>query len=140
MRRIDPNVTVHPSICPLDCADTCSLAIDVKSGVIDAVRGSSANPFTGGKICSKVAKGLPLQVHGPDRLRTPMRRCGVKGDGAYKAIFGSAITMTDSMAYADIILPAATHLEYADLYKSYGHHYLQRSEQVIPPVGEVRRR
>jgi anaerobic selenocysteine-containing dehydrogenase len=86
MRRIDPNVTVHPSICPLDCADTCSLAIDVKNGVIDAVRGSSANPFTGSKICSKVAKGLPLQVHGPGRLRTPMRRCGVKGDGVYEAI------------------------------------------------------
>ncbi|MEH6584225.1 MAG: molybdopterin dinucleotide binding domain-containing protein, partial [Halioglobus sp.] len=43
----------------------------------------------------------------------------------------------DSMACADIILPAATHLEYGDLYGAYGHHYLQRSEAVIEPLGEA---
>jgi len=36
-----------------------------------------------------------------------------------------------------VILPAASHLEYGDLYKSYGHHYLQRTEAVIDPVGEA---
>jgi anaerobic selenocysteine-containing dehydrogenase len=41
------------------------------------------------------------------------------------------------MACADVILPAATHLEYGDLYKAYGHHYLQRSAPVIEPVGEA---
>jgi anaerobic selenocysteine-containing dehydrogenase len=86
MRRIDPDVTVHPSVCPLDCADTCSLSIEVKNGLIHAVRGSSANPFTDGKICSKVARGLPLQVHGPDRLTTPLQRSGPKGEGMYEAI------------------------------------------------------
>jgi anaerobic selenocysteine-containing dehydrogenase len=45
--------------------------------------------------------------------------------------------MTDSMACADVILPAATHLEYDDLYAAYGHGYLQRSAAVIPPVGEA---
>lgn len=86
MRIIERDVTVHPSVCPLDCADTCSLAVEVKNGLIHAVRGSSANPFTGGKICSKVAKGLPLQVHGPDRLTTPLQRSGPRGERAYKAI------------------------------------------------------
>ena len=86
MRTIERDVTVHSSVCPLDCADTCSLAIEVKNGLIHAVRGSSANPFTGGKICSKVAKGLPLQVHGPDRLTRPLQRSGPKGERAYKAI------------------------------------------------------
>jgi anaerobic selenocysteine-containing dehydrogenase len=33
-------------------------------------------------------------------------------------------------------LPAATHFEYADLYPAYGHHWLQRAEPVISPVGE----
>jgi anaerobic selenocysteine-containing dehydrogenase len=33
-------------------------------------------------------------------------------------------------------LPAATHFEYAELYASYGHHWLQRAEPVIPPLGE----
>jgi anaerobic selenocysteine-containing dehydrogenase len=44
--------------------------------------------------------------------------------------------MTDSMAYADVILPACTHFEHADIYAAYGQQYLQRAEAVIPPVGE----
>jgi anaerobic selenocysteine-containing dehydrogenase len=35
------------------------------------------------------------------------------------------------------VLPACSHFEYADLYPSYGHHFLQRAEAVIPPVGEA---
>src|SRR5437773_6693340 len=46
------------------------------------------------------------------------------------------IAMTESLAHCDIVLPAATHFEYADLYPSYGHHWLQRADAVIPPAGE----
>ena len=45
--------------------------------------------------------------------------------------------MTDSVRYADVVLPACTHFEYAELYPAYGHHFLQRAEPVIPPVGEA---
>ncbi len=72
----------------------------------------------------------PIVVH-PDQNR--MRR-GL----AREAIFtvGLDVAMTESMAYCDIVLPGATHFEYADLYASYGHHWLQRAEPVIPPLGE----
>ena len=49
---------------------------------------------------------------------------------------GIEVAMTDSMQYADVILPACTHFEHADLYAAYGQQYLQRAEAVIPPVGE----
>src|SRR2546423_14394412 len=49
---------------------------------------------------------------------------------------GIELTLTESMSYCDVVLPAATHFEYADLYPSYGHHWLQRAEPAIPPVGE----
>ncbi len=52
-------------------------------------------------------------------------------------IVGSDIVMTDSMAYADIILPAASHFEYADIYGAYGQNYVQRAAPVIPLVGEA---
>lgn len=78
-----PNGT-HDAVCPLDCADTCSLSIDVVDGKVEKVRGSNANPFTRGKICAKVATGLSHQVHGPDRLLTPLLRDGPKGAGAYR--------------------------------------------------------
>ena len=51
-------------------------------------------------------------------------------------VVGSDVSMTDSLAYADVILPASTSLEYGDLYKAYGHYYLQRSAPVMPPLGE----
>lgn len=45
---------------------------------------------------------------------------------------------TDTVDYADVVLPATTAMEHADLYKSYGHCYLQWAEPVIPPVGEAK--
>ncbi|WP_315980414.1 molybdopterin-dependent oxidoreductase [Aliamphritea spongicola] len=52
-------------------------------------------------------------------------------------IAGCDVEMNDSMQYADVILPAATHFEHHDAYSAYGHGYLQRAEPVIPPVGEA---
>lgn len=51
-------------------------------------------------------------------------------------IVGIEVAMTDSMAYADVILPACTHFEHADVYPANGQQYLQRAEAVIPPLGE----
>ena len=49
---------------------------------------------------------------------------------------GIDVVMTDSMRYCDIVLPAASHFEFDDLYTAYGHSYLQRAEPVIPTVAE----
>jgi anaerobic selenocysteine-containing dehydrogenase len=46
--------------------------------------------------------------------------------------------LTDTTDWADLVLPATTSLEHVDLYKSYGHLYLQLAEPVIPPEGEAR--
>ncbi|HEY6290930.1 MAG TPA: molybdopterin oxidoreductase family protein [Terriglobia bacterium] len=45
---------------------------------------------------------------------------------------------TDTVDYADIVLPATTFLESLDLCKSYGHYYLQMGKPVIEPLGEAR--
>jgi anaerobic selenocysteine-containing dehydrogenase len=45
---------------------------------------------------------------------------------------------TDTCDYADIVLPATTFFEHKDLQKSYGHYYLQISQQAIEPLGECR--
>lgn len=44
--------------------------------------------------------------------------------------------LTDTARYADIVLPATSSLEHADLYRSYGTYAAQRCSAVIPPVGE----
>jgi len=44
--------------------------------------------------------------------------------------------LTDTARYADIVLPATSSLEHADMYRSFGHYILQRTSAAIPPVGE----
>ena len=46
--------------------------------------------------------------------------------------------MTETALYADLVLPATTFLESTDLYRSYGHYYLQMARPVIEPVAEAR--
>lgn len=75
-----------PSVCPLDCGDTCSLSVSVKNQQIVAVKGSKSNPYTAGVICAKVANFYPEFVHGPNRLKTPMKRVGKKGSAQFTAI------------------------------------------------------
>lgn len=77
---------VRPSVCPLDCPDTCSLSTTVMDGRLIEVRGSSVNPYTDGVICNKVARSYPEFVHGPGRLTRPLKRTGDRGDGAFQAI------------------------------------------------------
>jgi len=76
----------HPSVCPLDCPDTCSLTVTVEQQQIVRVRGSRANPYTAGVVCTKVAESYPAFVHGPGRIRTPLRRVGAKGEGRFERI------------------------------------------------------
>lgn len=45
---------------------------------------------------------------------------------------------TDTADYADIVLPATTFLENRDVQGTYGHYYVQLSEQAIEPCGEAR--
>ena len=46
--------------------------------------------------------------------------------------------MTDTAHYADLVLPATTSMEHADLYRSFGQFYFQYADPVIPPQGEAR--
>jgi anaerobic selenocysteine-containing dehydrogenase len=73
----------------------------------------------------------PVVVH-PDQNR--LRR-GLSRDDLF--VVGSDVVMTDSMQYADVVLPAASHFEYPDLYAAYGTHWLQRAEPVIEPQDEA---
>jgi anaerobic selenocysteine-containing dehydrogenase len=92
-----------PSVCPLDCPDTCSLSVQVVDGVVTKVRGSHANPLTAGKICRKVAVGLPGLVHGETRLRRPQLRRGEKGAGVFEPVAWDVALDTIHTRYSEII-------------------------------------
>ncbi len=80
-----PGVFVK-SACPHDCPSSCSLEVErLAPDRIGVVRGARANTYTEGVICAKVAR-YAERVHHPDRLRTPMRRVGAKGEGDFQPI------------------------------------------------------
>src|SRR5213594_2389079 len=78
--------TEHPSVCPLDYPDTCSLTVTVEDENIVSIKGSRANPYTAGVLCAKVPEAYPGFVHGEGRLKTPLRRIGAKGEGRFERI------------------------------------------------------
>jgi anaerobic selenocysteine-containing dehydrogenase len=45
---------------------------------------------------------------------------------------------TDTAQYADILLPVTTFLEHTDLYRAYGHYYLQLARPALPAAGETK--
>lgn len=73
----------------------------------------------------------PLVVH-PEQNR--LKR-GLEREEVFT--LGIELTLTESMNYCDLVLPAAASFECHDLYPSYGHHWLQRAEPVAPPPGEA---
>ena len=81
-----PAQETRPSVCTLDCPDTCSLTAVVEGDRLVGVRGSSANPYTDGVICNKVSRYFPHFVHGEGRLTTPLKRTGKRGEGRFEAI------------------------------------------------------
>src|SRR6516162_4995251 len=105
------------SVCTFDCPDTCSLNVVVTDGRIVKVRGSDAAPYTAGVICNKVAREMTEFVHGPGRLRHPLRRIGAKGVGHFEQISWDAAIHDIHRGVSEVIerwgLQAVMPLNYA---------------------------
>lgn len=73
--------------CPHDCPDTCAwqVAVDPETGRALDIWGHPDHPFTQGKLCGKVDNYLERTYHA-DRLMTPLRRIGAKGEGRFEPI------------------------------------------------------
>jgi anaerobic selenocysteine-containing dehydrogenase len=63
----------------------CSLLAHVEDGRVVRVEGDPGQPFTAGFACGKVNRDAEL-VHSPQRLATPLRRTGAKGEGKFAPI------------------------------------------------------
>jgi anaerobic selenocysteine-containing dehydrogenase len=72
-------------VCGHDCPDMCSLLAHVEDGRVVRVVGDPDQPFTAGFACARVNRDAEL-VHSPDRLTSPLRRIGPKGQGVFAPI------------------------------------------------------
>ncbi len=69
----------------------------------------------------------------PDQERV---RRGLLREDLFTVVFDQV--MTDTARFADVVLPATTFLEHAELRNGYGAYALQYGEPAIEPVGEAR--
>jgi anaerobic selenocysteine-containing dehydrogenase len=77
--------TVVRGACPHDCPDTCALLTTVENGRAVRVVGDPDHPPTHGALCTKVSR-YAERTHHPDRVLTPLKRIGAKGEGRFEAI------------------------------------------------------
>jgi anaerobic selenocysteine-containing dehydrogenase len=61
---------------------------------------------------------------------------GLKRDDLFTVVH--ELFPTDTVDYADIVLPATSQLEHFDVYGAYGHLYVQANMPAIAPLGEAK--
>ncbi|NCE66228.1 hypothetical protein D1159_17025 [Pseudoflavonifractor sp. 524-17] len=82
----DTGIEVKRSICAI-CSPShhCGLNCYVKDGTIIRVEGDPDHPYSHGKLCTK-GSATRSYVYRKDRIRTPMRRIGERGEGKFEPI------------------------------------------------------
>ena len=91
-----PETKIFKGACPHDCPDTCALEYHVTDGKLIEVKGAANHSVTAGVLCTKVAK-YTLRTYHPTRIKTPLKRIGVKGEGKFAPIsWDEALTMIAS--------------------------------------------
>lgn len=73
------------TICPYDCPTSCGLVVETDGEKIISVKGDKSHPATQGLICRKM-RNYEESVHSKDRILTPLKRIGKKGQGEFKKI------------------------------------------------------
>ena len=77
-------------VCHHDCPDSCGWIVTVESDAeggerATKMRGNPEHPFSRGELCPKVNRYLD-RVYSPERVLTPLRRVGAKGEGRFEPI------------------------------------------------------
>jgi anaerobic selenocysteine-containing dehydrogenase len=76
---------VVQATCPHDCPDTCALRVTVQAGRVIRVAGDPEHPPTHGALCTKVSR-YPERTYSAQRVLTPLKRMGRKGEGRFEPI------------------------------------------------------
>lgn len=66
-------------VCPYDCPDSCGFVAVTDGTSILSVKGDPEHPITQGFLCRKM-NHYEQDIHNPQRLLTPLKRVGAKGD------------------------------------------------------------
>ncbi|MBV8468485.1 MAG: molybdopterin-dependent oxidoreductase, partial [Burkholderiaceae bacterium] len=82
---VAPGPRVVHAACPHDCPDTCAIQVTVENDRVIRLHGDPDHPPTSGALCTKVSRYAERTEH-PDRVLTPLRRVGPKGEGRFEPV------------------------------------------------------
>lgn len=82
----DTGIEIKRSLCAI-CSPSHHCGVDcyVKDGRLLKVEGTPEHPYNKGNICAKGAN-IRDYVYRPDRIQTPLRRVGERGEGKFEPI------------------------------------------------------
>lgn len=101
MTAIDDLQIVHGT-CHHDCPDSCGWHVTVQHGVAVQLRGNADHPYSAGELCPKVNRFID-RVYDPNRITTPLRRVGAKGEGVFEPITWSEAVTEIGARFGDIV-------------------------------------
>ncbi|MEG1971938.1 MAG: molybdopterin-dependent oxidoreductase, partial [Oscillospiraceae bacterium] len=82
----DTGIEIRRSLCDI-CSPGAHCGVDlyIKDGKIIKVEGTENHPMNNGKLCTKGAANREY-VYREDRIKTPLKRVGKRGEGLFKEI------------------------------------------------------
>src|SRR5215470_1219554 len=78
------HVETRKAVC-CHCNVRCGLLVELRDGTPVSVRGDPSHPITKGFSCPRGRATIEYRDH-PDRLTTPLRRTGARGEGGWAPI------------------------------------------------------
>ena len=82
----DNGIELKRTLCDICCPGMhCGVNAYVKDGKIIKIEGTKEHPRNHGKLCTKGAAGRQY-VYRKDRLQTPLKRTGERGEGRFEPI------------------------------------------------------
>jgi anaerobic selenocysteine-containing dehydrogenase len=91
-----------------------------------------------GELPGPPVRALYVYNSNPAAIAPDQRRVlrGLERDDLFTVVHEQFAT--DTVDYADIVLPATSQLEHFDLHTTYGHHWIQVNQPCVPPLADAR--
>ncbi|MCF0150673.1 MAG: molybdopterin-dependent oxidoreductase [Firmicutes bacterium] len=120
-------IEIRHSVCDI-CTPGMHCGVDcyVKDGVIVKVEGMKEHPFNKGKLCTK-GSGNRQYIYREDRIKTPLKRVGERGEGRFEPISWEEALKTVSDKLLSIRSEySADHVAFFSGYSKYYRFMLRR--------------
>jgi anaerobic selenocysteine-containing dehydrogenase len=76
--------TWYNTVCR-QCAAGCGIMVRIREGRAKKIEGNPLHPVNQGRLCAMGQAGLQV-LYNPDRIRTPLKRSGERGSGAFTEV------------------------------------------------------